>query len=134
MSVYSRAITSVRATYGTDGEGDMGEGEEGGRRFNIPTVYSSGSVDIGCRRKITSILVNIPPLHARNNARDITAGPAARAASLFRVFPFEKPRRGAGHPEDEREGEKVRRSSVARRSTLIVAVAFNSLAQICSRM
>jgi len=38
-------------------------------RFNIPIVYSSGSLDTGYQRKITSILVNTLPLHARNNER-----------------------------------------------------------------
>jgi len=55
VRVYSRAITFVRAS----ARMERWEGH-----FNIPTVYSSGSVDIGYRRKITSILVNTPSLHA----------------------------------------------------------------------
>jgi len=60
VRLYSQAITFVRASAWRM------ERQQGGC-FNIPTVYLSGSVDIGYRRKITSILVNTSLLHARNN-------------------------------------------------------------------
>lgn len=73
--VYSRAITSPRAHTTRTG------------RFNIPIVYSSGSVNAGLyRRKITSILVNTPPLHARNNERQRGGG------SCDATFPSFPPR------------------------------------------
>lgn len=73
--VYSRAITSPRAHSTRTG------------RFNIPIVYSSGSVNAGLhRRKITSILVNTPPLHARNNERQRGGG------SCDATFPSFPPR------------------------------------------
>lgn len=72
----------------------------GGRRgrFNIPTVYSSGSVDIGYR-KITSILVNIPPLHARNNAG---MQPPGRPRAFFSELSREKTEAEIFPPGDEK--------------------------------
>lgn len=91
-------------------------------------------MDTGYRRKITSILVNTPPLHARNNERlRARARDSRRFVSPQRFSSF------SARPEDRRDfslrDERGKfRVVVVTPTAIIVAAVFNSSVQICSRV